>query len=297
MLNKLLNMRPGQRLLVMLPVVCIAMVVAWFVAMVQRDQAREARQQQSDDAHATQKAEAPLSQLKSASHQASEMSRRRTNQEIKVVDDWFKKVGFATEQQRAYELQYTDEQLQSLVDKGDVVAMDALLNRIQQREWQDFEQKVLALNAAGDVESMTEYLNSQKLRDDSYQISLMEKGITYGSFNAIMAMGRKLRPVLNSDDSPSVRLANKQQLVERLSYFELLRLRGAGGLYAANGNERVDLEYFERQYGEKLIAEDRIKINERARELYDHYQSERRKLGLGDFDNSMPDEVRDFLGE
>lgn len=298
MLNKLLSMRPGQRLLVMIPVVLIAMVVAWFVAMAQRDQAREIRQQQFGDAYAVQKIEAPSSQLNVVDNHVSERNVQRTNQDVMVVDDWFKKVGFATERQKAYELQYTDEQLQSLVDKGDVIAMDALLNKIQQREWQDFEQKMLALNAAEDAEGMTKYLSSLQQRDDSYQIGLIEKGIAHGSFNAIAAMAGKLRPALFSDDSPEIRQSNKQQLLERLSYFELLRLRGVGGLYAIGVDERLDYEWYEKQYGEKLLSEDdKIKISSRAKELYDYYQSERQKLGLGEFDNSMPDEVRDFLGE
>lgn len=298
MLNKLLSMRPGQRLLVMIPVVLIAMVVAWFVAMAQRDQAREIRQQQFGDAYAVQKIGAPSSQLNVVDNHISERNVQRTNQDVMVVDDWFKKVGFATERQKAYELQYTDEQLQSLVDNGDVIAMDALLNKIQQREWQDFEQKMLALNAAEDAGGMTKYLNSLQQRDDSYQIGLIEKGITHGSFNSIAAMAGKLRPALFPDDSPEVRLSNKQQLLERLSYFELLRLRGAGGLYAIGVNERLDHEWYEKQYGEKLLSEDdKIKISSRAKELYDYYESERQKLGLGEFDNSMPDEVRDFLGE
>ena len=47
---------------------------------------------------------------------------------------------------------------------------------------------------------------------------------------------------------------------------------------------------------EPISDADEQYIRQRAQELYDGYQAERQQLGLGDFDNDMPEEAKRFFG-
>lgn len=222
---------------------------------------------------------------------------KRSEQEIRIVDDWFKRVGFSTEPERNYDQQYTDEQLRELVKKGDVIAIDVLAKRLRERNYTQFIDELMRLRNSNDIEGIGKLLDNRSKEGKTEYEFLLEKGIAYGSYNSISALASLYRPYFNNDDSPEERKYQSQRLKDYLSYVGLLELRGVKQLYGAHTDERILLERYESLYGSELSKEESAEISRKAQELYDHFQNERHKLGLGNFDNELPDEVKKFLGE
>lgn len=190
----------------------------------------------------------------------------RSPQEILIVDNWFKEIGFSTEGRRHYNEQYTDDQLRALSKAGDIIAIEVLVSRHIQRGASDLA------------------------------YDLAEKGIVYGSFNSIVTMMNKNMIIPEREDSSTVRAANKEKLIGYLTYANLLKMRGVGQLYAVENREKAEIERFISSYGElPLEAEDYERIQSESDNLYKQYQQERYDLGLGDFDNELPNEVKRFL--
>lgn len=185
---------------------------------------------------------------------------KRSAADVAIVDDWFKRSGYGSQDEATYKA-YSDLVLENLISNGDIRAM--------------YEMGTRKL-ASGDLGAAKVY---------------MEKGIVYGSRGAINGMVAYTYP--HGESYPYDEA--KQMLKENFAYMSLLVLRGD----SFRGHERdSSMRLFEKSYKVKnpLTAEDEAWIQARAKELYDHYQSERNKLGLGDFDNETPKEVKEFLG-
>lgn len=191
----------------------------------------------------------------------------RSAADVAVVQSWFKQVGFSLDGEKAYENAYSDDQLIAMANAGDVIAFDALSKRYLYR---------------GETDKAFEYA---------------ERSIVYGSLNGISMMSSRDTPILHEDDSFEVRKEAKDMFKQKLAYLELMRLRGAGKLYAVHVDTKVVMDNFKVIYGEEnpLSGTDYEEISANAKRLYDGYQEERHRLGLGDFDNELPEEVEAFL--
>jgi len=203
-------------------------------------------------------------QSSSSSVQAVEQKGRKlTATEMAVKSDWLRRTGRAPDDLEAYE-HYTDEQLMELVNQGDVNAMHVI--------------------------------GIRKLITDGIEVAMpfAQKEIVYGSLRGISTAANYLEPSMSSN-LPIEEL--KKQLMESTAYYRLYAMRG--DKYSSRLFEETQVKMFQKYYKiEKVFnAEDEAWLNSRARELYDFYQSERNKLGLGDFDNEVPKEVKDFFGE
>jgi len=187
----------------------------------------------------------------------------RTATDVAIVDAWLKRVGYSTVDFDLYR-SYSDSILEDLSDRGDIVAMHIM------------EEKKLAV---GDIDGAKKYA---------------EKGIIYGSLRAIKSMADYNEPTLSLPDN-TVEEA-KPALIEALAYHSLIGVRGDP--HDALLFKSTLIEMFNKAYNvtNALSTDDEKKINERTKELYDKYQAERLKLGLGDFDNDPPQEVKDFNG-
>ena len=89
----------------------------------------------------------------------------------------------------------------------------------------------------------------------------------------------------------------RAQIINTFAYYDLLELRGAGQLYQTGPDKSILEGHLLEYYGYVLTDKDYAEVDKKAKQLYDHYQAERRKLGLGNFDNSIPDEVKKFVSE
>lgn len=199
-----------------------------------------------------------------SSIEASSLSSRKlTSTEMAVKSDWMRRTGRSSEDRETYK-SYSDEQLQDLIEHGDTNAMYEMEDR--------------------------------KLVSEGTQaaIPFAEKEIVYGSLKGISTMAIYLGPDMSSD-LPIDEL--KKQLMESTAYYKFYSMRG--DQYSAKLFSETQIKSFETAYkiDQVFNEDDEAWINNRATELYDHYQAERYKLGLGDFDNEVPQEVRTFFGE
>jgi len=189
----------------------------------------------------------------------------RTATEIAVVDSWFKKVGYDANNLGVYQ-SYSDKQLLDLAEKGDINALQVI------------SEKYIS---EGNGAAAKPYV---------------DKAIIYGSLNAISkAAIISSPPIYEGTQIPYDE--SKAQIKESFAYNELLRFRGDD--HAADVYKKSHLELFESIYGRthSMSIDDEQWIQSRAKELYDQYQAERYKLGLGDFDNETPQEVIDFMNK
>lgn len=185
--------------------------------------------------------------------------------DVAVVDHWFKLKGYSVVGEETYAV-YSNEQLLEMMKQGDVTAFDTLSGR---------------------------YISQGDLTK-AYEV--IEQSISYGSLNGIMRARGKYTVYMTPEDSPEQREKNKHDIKMDLSYLELMSLRGAAELHMTHVPQKILLADYRNAYGEDLTPEDYQWISNKGQELYDHYQMERNKLGLGDFDNEMPSEVKKFLG-
>jgi len=125
-------------------------------------------------------------------------------------------------------------------------------------------------------------------------IPFSQKEIIYGGLRGISSMASYMEPSLTSG-LPFEDL--KKQLMESVAYYELYAIRGDN--FTANLGKNTQIDVFKQAYKlDKVFnADEEALISKRARELYDFYQAERNKLGLGNFDNEVPNEVKEFFGE
>jgi len=190
------------------------------------------------------------------------LQRKRTATEVAIVKEWMSKVGYDPEKKVGYRA-YSDQILSDLVKNGDTIAMSVMEER--------------AIDA-GDIAKAKTYA---------------ELGIAYGSLRSIKSMAIYTEPSFSGFPIETA----KAQLKESFAYLELLSIRGDS--QSATLKRSISLELFEQGYGQEnsLNSEDEKWIRARALELYNHYRAERIKLGLGDFDNSIPKEVTDLFGK
>lgn len=193
-------------------------------------------------------------------------AKKRTATEVAVVDDWLSKAGYKVRDRETY-LNYTDEQLSALVEKGDTNAMITLSDR---------------------------YSNDATKQD--FVKSLASKAVVYGSLKAIELLSIYNMPYVKSTDYGTPVEKIKADMMESFAYCKLLALRG--NTYNAQLRIESDTKAFKKAQNTDTLfsVEEEAQIDKRAKELYDYYQAERNKLGLGDFDNEVPKEVKDFLG-
>jgi hypothetical protein len=202
-------------------------------------------------------------QANSSIQVAAPTGRKLTATEIAVKSDWMRRSGRSSSEREAYR-GYSDEQLMSLIEQGDINAMYVMGER--------------------------------KLDSEGTQaaIPFAQKEIVYGSLTGISTMAIYLEPDFSSD-LPIEDL--KKQLMESQAYYYLYSMRG--DKYSSNLFKETQVKIFQTAYkiDKVFTAEDEAWIENRAKELYDYYQAERNKLGLGDFDNEVPKEVKTFFGE
>jgi hypothetical protein len=191
----------------------------------------------------------------------ADKGQKRTVTERAVVSDWMERAGLSPRDLEVY-YHYSDQQLSDLADGGDTNAMHVLGIRKLSSE---------GIKAA---------------------IPFAQKEIIYGSLRGISTMANYVEPDMSSN-FPIDEV--KRELMESLAYRRLYSMRA--NIFSPKAAEETAIDTFKMYYKvEKVFTDDdEAWMNNRAKDLYDYYQAERNKLGLGDFDNELPKEVEDFL--
>jgi hypothetical protein len=170
---------------------------------------------------------------------------------------WTRSRGVISEEDLNYYRYYDRKTLESFAASGDLKAIDLLFDM--------------------------EFLNEDENHLASYYA---RQGAIRGSIVDIS----RLVIFLHYDELLSPE-ENQHNFYEALALCKIQELRG-DELFSAQETAGV-ISGYERYVKNKIVltSEEQQKINQRAQEIYDEWQAERHKLGIGDFDNSRPDGV------
>jgi hypothetical protein len=156
---------------------------------------------------------------------------------------------------------YDEATLQKMADSGDVTAMKAL--------W-------------------LKYLKSDDVNDAEKMRPLVTKAIVYGDRDMFKHMP-ELSKLSDQFTNPEASADDKHSaMIDILAYHEFMGLRGNLG-QKYSGQEVFFMVHSTPEAPIKLTAADKTAIQARAKEIYANYEGERIKLGLGPFDNSVPE--------
>jgi hypothetical protein len=139
----------------------------------------------------------------------------------------------------------------------------------------------------GDLRALDKLVRSSKNADESKQ--LLEKAAIFGSTQALAELGVMANTIYLS---PNKTIEEKKAImIESLAYYEAAQIRGD---WTAN----MDFgRILQKQQQIDLTEADKAEIQERAKVIYDDLQTKRTAMGLGDFDNSIPDSVMKYYEE
>jgi hypothetical protein len=156
---------------------------------------------------------------------------------------------------------YDISTLQQLADTGDLKAMASLIKKYVSPEYVDKYGLV-------------------------YSMPLMKLAAAYGSTDAFEQYATAYNALNGYDVAPAVKRAT---VLEVLAWQNAAALRGdiLPNHLAGSDIKRENIE---------LSEQDIAAIRQRSQQIYDEAQEQRRQLGLGDFDNSVPPEVKKFFG-
>lgn len=116
------------------------------------------------------------------------------------------------------------------------------------------------------------------------------KAAIYGSTSALIQLGASYE---NNDGSIYNFPIEKQRekILEILSYYEVAQMRGDWWGNITNGPSLID------RFQVELSENDRQIVKKGAEQIYNNLQNRRTEMGLGEFDNSVPDSVIKFYEE
>lgn len=143
------------------------------------------------------------------------------------------------------------------------------------------------LSASGDIRAM--HLLADKAESISESNGILFNAAIYGSTGALSQIGLSLETEFDIGNKSAEE--RKPYVMESLAYYEAAQLRGDWWGNIQAGDSLL------KRYPTDLSAFDKNEIQKRAKEIYDDLQQRRNQLGLGDFDNSVPDEVIKFYEE
>ena len=141
------------------------------------------------------------------------------------------------------------------------------------------------LSDSGDIKAM--HVLADRAGSFADLKKILSKAAIHGSTEAIIRLGS-----LNENDegfiehmSPEKRQA---KILEALAHYEAAQLRGDLWGTIASGQSLLD------RYKVDLSEEDLQYIKDRGRQIYDTLQAQRTEIGLGQFDNHIPEPVMNF---
>lgn len=189
-----------------------------------------------------------------------------TDKEAYEVKKWFtvrgSPWGGEIDNQNVYK-NYDLNILESLSNNGDILAMHILADRHMERE----------LQPGGNGEKGIEL-----------QRNTLLKAATYGSTWALFQLGLSL----SSEAGLTSGQAGHKMMLDSFAYYDVAEMRGDKMPNIHNRNATSESDKIQ------LNEEDQQYILKKSQEIYQGLVTNRRTLGLGDFDNNVPESVKRF---
>ena len=159
----------------------------------------------------------------------------------------------------------------------------------EQSEYDSYSLETLAkLGDTGDIKALHKLALITPNKDQRKKI--LEQAAVYGSTGALAHLGIMTTTIGAVGDSKTPE-EKKQLAKEALAYYEAAVLRGDWDAKMSFSESALRLVSGE------LAEQDQRDIQKRAQEIYDDLQAKRTTMGLGDFDNSVPDSVMKYYEE
>ncbi|HTF97092.1 MAG TPA: hypothetical protein VL995_13235 [Cellvibrio sp.] len=155
-------------------------------------------------------------------------------------------------------------------------------------EYKNYDNETLTkLSDDGDLRAM--HVLSERAGNLLERKSILIRAAVYGSTEALS----RLSTIQDLDKRDTVKTVEdkKMALFEILAYQEAAEIRG-------DWWPKIQMrDYYTKQYQIELNSQDNALIAGMAKEIYEELSQQRKRLGLDDFDNTVPDEVMKFYEE
>lgn len=203
---------------------------------------------------------------------------RHSQQDIEDIRQYFENSVSHDRDGKVY-THYSEQILIDLAEQGDLQAIKELAYRYAT------EGPSLIEGSGGDITNQN-IINSQFWHDQTKKY--LTKAIVYGDRELLEKAAIFLADPVDYSDPESIRKAT----LKKLSFWEFASMRGNHmNKYYGAVNE---INVYEGLFGKlNLTAEDKDFIYKNAKKIYDSFEQERINLGLGPFDNSVPNHLLD----
>ncbi len=186
---------------------------------------------------------------------------------------------------------YTHQQLLTLVDAGDLAAIKEMAYRYGElRRGNPVADMDLESPPPGEDGVLSRERREEMRRMAQKHNKYIDLAIVYGD-RELLSQSRQYYDavrLLNLDELEGNTEALRALFVEGLAHIEFTGMRGMRDTRASS------MYRFVHQFSpflspDQITAEDRAAALQRAQEIYDQWEQKRFELGLGPFDNSVPD--------
>lgn len=156
-------------------------------------------------------------------------------------------------------------------------------------DYQTYDTETLTrLGDSGDLKAM--HVLGDRASNFSELKNILMKAAAYGSTEALIQLGS-----LNENDEGNIGEKSaeiqKAKILTALAYYDVAQTRGDWWGNIAAGKSLTE------RYHIHISEQDKQLIEDLSEKIYQDLETRRSELGLGDFDNSVPDEVIKFYEE
>lgn len=184
-----------------------------------------------------------------------------TRNEVEESIEFLKSRGYVPPDVLELYRNYSEEVLQALGNDGDLAALAVLAGRYTENDYDQFKNVVLKSIVYGSI-------SFAQVQADLYS--------TQSEFE------------LANPNGGNSELA-KQDFLLSLSWYEFIKMRGGGDAVTQLIDARIDKSAF------SISPADRATIQSQGAAIYDELSNERQRLGVGEYDNSVPPGLENFL--
>jgi hypothetical protein len=158
----------------------------------------------------------------------------------------------------------------------------------EKNDYQNYDVETLKkLSDAGDIRAM--HLLAEKADTIAESNGILYNAAIYGSTGALSRIALSIE--VEFDIEHKTTEERKPYIIESLAYYEAAQIRGDWWGKIQGGESLLQ------RYPTDLSTDDKLNIQKRGQDIYDTLQQRRAQMDLGEFDNSVPDEVIKFYEE
>lgn len=184
-----------------------------------------------------------------------------TAEEMKLAIEFLETRGYVSPEALEMYQNYSEVALQAMGDEGDLVALAVLVGMYAETDYDKFGNATLR--------------------------SIVHGSVSFAQMKADMHFSQsEIQRAESGHGSPDVA---RQEFLLSLSWYEFIKLRGGGDAVDTLIEKRIDESTF------TLSENDKAAIRSQGANIYDYLSEERRRLGLGEYDNHVPPGLEHFL--